>query len=91
MVRTIAPPRLCGPLDQIGNLLTTTQAAARCGLTERSLSTYWRNGTGPVRTRVGGKVFVAEQALADWLTALREPQSPAKTRPMPPAASAAAA
>jgi hypothetical protein len=67
------------PLERIGDLLTTTQAAARCGITERSLSTYWRSGTGPVRTRVGGKVFVAEQALADWLVARTEPQPPIPT------------
>jgi hypothetical protein len=71
------------PLDRIGDLLTTTQAAARCGITERSLSAYWRAGAGPVRTRVGGKVFVAEQALADWLTARTDPQPPAMLSGLP--------
>jgi hypothetical protein len=79
------------PFDRVGDLLTTTQAAARCGITERTLSAYWRAGTGPVRTRVGGKVFVAEQALADWLTARTDPQPSPLHHPMPPDAPAVAA
>jgi hypothetical protein len=80
--KTAAAMTALRPLERIGDLLTTTQAAARCGITERSLSTYWR---------AGGKVFVAEQALADWLAARTERQPPANPLPMPPAASAAAA
>jgi predicted DNA-binding transcriptional regulator AlpA len=48
-------------------LLTKPEVAAAVRVTTRSLDNWWRDGDGPPRTRIGGRVLVREDHLSAWL------------------------
>ena len=48
-------------------LLTKSEAAAHARVSIRSLENHVRRGTGPITTRIGGKVFIREDHLTEWL------------------------
>jgi hypothetical protein len=51
------------------DLLSVTEVAAAARVTVRSLNNYWNAGSGPPRTRIGGRIFVTRASLAAWLAA----------------------
>ena len=48
-------------------LLTKREAAARARVSERTFERILANGTGPAATRIGSRVLIREDYLADWL------------------------
>lgn len=57
----------------IPRLFNTRQTAELIGIHPRILRKYWKQGFGPRRTFIGGKVYVAEPALLEWLDGCQEP------------------
>ena len=49
------------------NLLSKYEISKRLRIASVTLDTYWRRGIGPVRTRIGGRVFVREEDLTHWV------------------------
>jgi hypothetical protein len=66
----------------IPNLLTKDEAAKAVRVTSRTLQNLWHRNGGPVRTFIGGRVFVREDHLTAWMDAC------AQARPQPEAEAA---
>jgi hypothetical protein len=49
------------------SLLRKEAVAARAGISTRMLETHFKNGTGPRRTFIGGRIYVAEKDCAAWI------------------------
>lgn len=48
-------------------MLTPVEAAARAGISRRSLDSHIARGTGPDVTRIGRRVLIREDRLAAWI------------------------
>lgn len=53
-------------------MFTVKEAAAEARISVAGLYKCWKNGNGPVRTRVGGKVLIQPADLKAWLDQNRE-------------------
>ena len=53
----------------VTSLLTYGEAAARARLGESTLKRFMAQGRGPALTRLGGRRFVREDHLVQWLNA----------------------
>lgn len=49
--------------------LNTSEAAAFCRVSTKTLERHRTNGTGPAFTRIGGRIIYKEQSLIDWANA----------------------
>jgi predicted DNA-binding transcriptional regulator AlpA len=49
------------------NLLSEREAAARCGLSPRTLEGYRTSGTGPAFCKLGRRVLYQPSALDAWI------------------------
>ena len=58
--------------DELSNLLTRGEAAKRARICVRTLHTRVKDETGPRVTRIGGKVFIREDHLNEWLDSLSD-------------------
>lgn len=58
---------MTGQTPQI--LLAKKTAAARCGVSVRTLERLIDRGDGPPVTRLGGRVLIPETGLAAWIAA----------------------
>ena len=65
------------------NLLSKDEISKRLRIASVTLDTYWRRGIGPVRTRIGGRVFVREEDLTHWVDLCAE-TSPINRNAAPP-------
>jgi hypothetical protein len=54
------------------NLLSKDETSKRLRIAPVTLDTYWRRGIGPIRTRIGGRVFVREEDLTKWVNQCAE-------------------
>ena len=54
------------------NLLSRDEVSQRLRIAPVTLDTYWRRGNGPIRTRIGGRIFVREEHLAQWVASCAE-------------------
>jgi hypothetical protein len=66
------PPTYSRLKMDTSTLLTRAEAAARARISVRTLQKLYRQGRGPVFTRIGGQIFFAEQDVTFWLQSLRE-------------------
>jgi len=79
--KNTAEPAVCCDLGGVDDLLTTTEAAAAARVSVRTLENYWRDGTGPTRTRIGGRVFISRSDLAAWRASRTDARSTVRNQP----------
>jgi predicted DNA-binding transcriptional regulator AlpA len=58
------------------NLLTKSEAAKLARVTPGTIDKLIKAGTGPVPTRIGGRIFIAAPDMAEWLASNRQPAAP---------------
>jgi predicted DNA-binding transcriptional regulator AlpA len=58
-------------MENTVELLTKAEAAKMARITAGTIDKLIKAGTGPIPTRIGGRVFIAESDMSAWIASNR--------------------